>query len=285
MREYGKVFSRIWESADFRSLSEDGRTLVLYLLTCQHATIAGVFRVPDGYACEDLQWTVERVAKGFANLQEKGFATRCDGSMWVWVRKFLEWNPPENPNQRSSAAKVARTIPDSCAWKQEFMRVCGPSLGFEPPQEVPPKANPSATVSEPFANQEQEQKQEQKLDLPTVGGDSPEGEHEKPTRIACPHNRLLEAFHQECPTMPRVMKLSANRRTVLASRWKEVDVDSRFESADDGIEIFRAIFRRAHASDFLSGRSGRFKPGFDWLVKSENFLKLCEGNYDNRSTR
>jgi hypothetical protein len=148
MRDYGKVFTKIWESADFRALSEDGRSLVLYLLTCQHGTIAGVFRVPDGYACEDLQWTSERVSEGFANVAAKGFATRCEVTKWVWVSKFLEWNPPENPNQRKAAAKIAQGVPDECAWKLDFIRVCGPSIGLEPTPSTPP----TLTVVEPFAN-------------------------------------------------------------------------------------------------------------------------------------
>lgn len=151
MREYGKVFSRIWESEDFRALTEDGRTLALYLLTCQHATISGVFRVPDGYASEDLQWTNERVAEGFRNLASKGFATRCDASKWVWVTKHLEWNPPENPNQRKAAAKMALAVPDSCCWKPAFMRACGPSLGIAREPEAEPLGNPSSTVVEPVS--------------------------------------------------------------------------------------------------------------------------------------
>jgi hypothetical protein len=165
MREYGKVFSSIYESDDFRSLSEDGRTLVLYLLICKHATIAGVFRVPDGYVCEDLQWTPERVSKGFENLAAKGFATRCSATLWVWVTKFLEWNPPENPNQRKAAAKVVARVPDQCTWRERFLSEIGPSLGIEPPPlpppPMPPAPNPSATVQKRFLNQEQEQKQEQ----------------------------------------------------------------------------------------------------------------------------
>jgi hypothetical protein len=149
MRDYGKVFSRIWESADFRSLDEDGRTLVMYLLTCQHGTIAGVFRVPDGYACEDLQWSAERVSEGFLNISAKGFATRCEASKWVWVTKYLEWNPPENPNQRKACAKIASQVPDACAWKQAFMRVCGPSLGLEPTPQTKPLPNPSTTLPKP----------------------------------------------------------------------------------------------------------------------------------------
>lgn len=145
------------------------------------------------------------------------------------------------------------------------------------------KDNPEETQGESYPKP----KPKEIPNSPTVSVDSPDGEPPKtgPTRIPCPYNDLLAAFHAECPTLPRVMKLSSNRRTTLAARWKEVDADSRFESVDDGVEIFRAIFKRANASDFLSGRSGKFKTGFDWLVKAENFLKLCEGNYDNRSTR
>lgn len=173
MRDYGKVFSRIWESADFRSLTEDGRTLVMYLLTCPHGTIAGVFRVPDGYACEDLQWTSERVAEGFRNIHGKGFATRCEDSKWVWVTKFLEWNPPENPNQRKAAAKVIQSVPDQCTWKPEFMLVCGPSLGLEAPHiDIPPE-NPSGTLQEPLLNQYQEQKQEQEQERESAAAHRP----------------------------------------------------------------------------------------------------------------
>lgn len=129
----------------------------MYLLTCPHGTIAGVFRLPDGYACEDLQWSPERVVEGFAELFRNGFANRCETTKWVWVIKHLEWNPPENPNQRKSAAKVSMQIPDDCAWKADFMRVCGESLGLE----LAPKTNGSATVPQPLPNQEQEQEQEQ----------------------------------------------------------------------------------------------------------------------------
>ncbi len=163
MRDYGKVYSSIWSSADFRALSEDGRSLVLYLLTSHHGTIAGVFRLPDGYACEDTQWSPERLAEAFAQLLSKGFANRCETTKWVWVSKFLEWNPPENPNQRKAAAKMAGHVPDSCSWKSEFMRVCGPSLGIEPTNDT----KGSRTVDEPLLNQEQEQKQKQKK--PTRG--------------------------------------------------------------------------------------------------------------------
>ena len=80
------------------------------------------------------------------------------------------------------------------------------------------------------------------------------------------------------------MKLNDRRRQHLTARWREVDSDSKFSSAEDGLEIFRAIFRKVNASDFLSGRAKAWHATFDWLTESStNFLKVCEGHYDNES--
>jgi hypothetical protein len=142
LRDYGKVFCSLWSSTDFRSLEEDGRTLVLYLLTCPHVTIAGVFRLPDGYITEDLQWSRERVSKGFLDLQDRGFATRCPITQWVWIKKFLDWNPPENPNQWKAVKKVISQIPKDCEWIDSYKA----TFNNEPTE---PPGNPSATLPEP----------------------------------------------------------------------------------------------------------------------------------------
>lgn len=157
MRDYGKVHTSFWSSATISSLSDDARLLALYLMTSPHSTIAGVFRLPDGYVCEDLRWSSERVSKGFGELLANGFAQRCESTKWVWVVKHLTWNRPENPNQRTAASKCGLQVPDECSWKLDFMRVCGESLGFEPTK----KSKGSATVPKPLLNQKQKQKQKQ----------------------------------------------------------------------------------------------------------------------------
>ena len=157
MRDYGKVHTSFWTSETTRGMSEDARALALYLLTCSHNTIAGVFRLPDGYVCDDIQWSPARVAKGFKELLSKGFANRCETTKWVWIRKHFEWNPPENPNQKKAAAKQINSVPSECCWKAEFIGICvkfvdSDSLIFE---------NPSETVPQPFRNQDQDQEQKQ----------------------------------------------------------------------------------------------------------------------------
>jgi len=192
MRDYGKVYATFWSSETTSTLSTDGKLLALYLMTCGHSTIAGVFRLPDGYVAEDLQWTSERVAKGLSELFDKGFADRCATTKWVWVRKHLEWNKPENPNQRKSAAKIALSVPDACSWKQAFMRCSAEVLAIE----LPESGNGSGTLEEPFLNQKQ--KQEQKQNSPSLrSGESaeaaPPSKPEKPKREQITLTAYLDA--------------------------------------------------------------------------------------------
>lgn len=197
MREYGRVFSCVWSSTDFRSLTDDGRMLALYLMTCPHATIAGVFRLPDGYVCEDLQWTVERVSEGFRNLVAKGFANRCETSKWVWICKHLEWNPPENPNQAKGARKAALQIPDECAWKLEYMRVCGHLIGLKGSV----NQNPSETLSEPFRNTESESESESE---PDNGSAAPTDPPSKLRTRSAPKAEVPDDFHPKPETVAKL---------------------------------------------------------------------------------
>lgn len=115
MRDYGKVFSSFWTSEDIRGLTEDGRALALYLMTCPHGNMLGCFRIPNAYAADDLQWTFERVSAGFGELYRNGFAYRCERSFWVVIHKHLKWNKLDNENVGKAAAKLFDSItpPDS----------------------------------------------------------------------------------------------------------------------------------------------------------------------------
>lgn len=147
MRDYGRIFCALWRSQDFRSLTEDGRALVLYLLSSPHTTMIGAFPLPDGYVCDDIQWNRERVAKGFAELFTKGFANRCGTTAWVWISKYLDWNHPDNPNQWKSAGKLVQQIPSRCVWVTEFQSYFDRSHDNWMAEKGKPLPNRSPTLS------------------------------------------------------------------------------------------------------------------------------------------
>lgn len=165
MRDYGKVHTSFWTSTTTRGMSEDGRVLALYLLSSPHSNQIGCFRLPDGYAADDLPWPAERVSKGFAELFQNGFATRDQGSSWVFIRLFLKWNLIENPNQGASAAKLFRMVPDNIPQKRELAR----ALREFSPKFPADALNRFETLPEPFRNQEQEQEREQEQEIEQEG--------------------------------------------------------------------------------------------------------------------
>lgn len=111
MREYGKVYTSFWTSEDVTAMTEDERTLALYLLTCPHGNMLGCFRLPEAYASDDLKWSAERVSKGFSGLVAKGYIYRCERSNWVVILRYLKWNQFENPNVGKAAGKLFDSLP------------------------------------------------------------------------------------------------------------------------------------------------------------------------------
>jgi hypothetical protein len=294
MRDYGKVFTSLWASETFRTMSEDGRSLVLYLLTCPHGTITGTFRLPDGYACEDLQWTAARVAKAFAETVAKGFANRCETTKWVWVCKYLEWNPPENPNQRKSAAKQAAQIPADCCWKRAFMRDCRQPLGIEAVDDE----NPCATLVEGFLNQEQEQEQEEvsveaKASTSSAGPTDTQAKEPKRPTIPCPYEALVAAYHEALPTLPKVLLRDGSkgwpgRQKAMRELWgfvlssRKSDGGRRAETAEQALQWIAAYFVRASENDFIMGRTQRgaehanWRADFDYLLTERGMKQVIE---------
>lgn len=298
MRDYGVVHSSFWSSQTTAGGSDDSKLLALYLMTSQHSTIAGVFRLPDGYVAEDLQWALERVQQAFAELLANGFVNRCETTKWVWVCKHLKWNPPDNPNQRKAASKVALSVPDECCWKRDFMRVCGPLFGLESPDQT----SPSPTVDEPIRNQNQEQNQEQDQKYKTSPSDegprtgpqlllvdsvatTPPGPYEPPE---CPHLEVLALWAEVLPALPQHKpSLWKNARAAhLRARWRDQAIECKWAAKDDGLRWFRRFFEYVGQSPFLTGQgksSDPARPPFqielEWLVEAGNFVKVIEGKY------
>lgn len=148
MRDYGKVYTAFWTSEDIRSMSEDGRMLALYLMTCPHGNMLGCFRLPNAYAAEDMKWDSERVSKGFHELFEKGFAYRCEKTSWMVIRRYLKWNQFENPNVGKAAAKLFDSLSAPGIVKSLLARALREFCGFFPSG----KLDEFESLTEPFEN-------------------------------------------------------------------------------------------------------------------------------------
>ena len=79
-------------------------------------------------------------------------------------------------------------------------------------------------------------------------------------------------------TLPQVLTLSDKRKKKMRIRWKE------FSKVGDPVEVCRRVFTKACTSKFCQGdnKTG-WSADFDWIfTNGENWVKVYEGNYDNK---
>lgn len=106
---YYHVSPRIWE----KPWSEDARYLALYLLSCRHRTLEGLFKLSKAYIADDLGWTAERLAQPFADLVADDFIRYDEQAKVVMIVKALEYQAPQNPNQVKAAIRKLDDIPET----------------------------------------------------------------------------------------------------------------------------------------------------------------------------
>ena len=83
-------------------------------------------------------------------------------------------------------------------------------------------------------------------------------------------SEILEIFNSLCIKLPKVKKLSPAREKLLKARIKE-----------HGLEEIGNVFKIVSSNSFLNGdNSNGWKASFDWILNTNNFLKILEGNYN-----
>lgn len=102
----------------------------------------------------------------------------------------------------------------------------------------------------------------------------PDPDPEKEVVDITPYEEIKDSYNRICISFPRIRELTKKRRRALKSRWvKYKDIQS-----------FVEVFNRAEASDFLSGRNGKWANcDFDWLIDENHMVSILEGKYNNRA--
>jgi len=98
MRDFTKVSPLVWKSQKFRALGDDtdARLAYLYILTSPHASSAGCYDLPEGYASADLGWQIERYREAIARLTSVGLIEFAEAENTVRITNWVTFNPPTN---------------------------------------------------------------------------------------------------------------------------------------------------------------------------------------------
>lgn len=164
----------------------------------------------------------------------------------------------------------------SCRYQIALDRLTPPTHGRAPtegrapagvpnpshPREGTPPTHGSRTVSEPSKNRQLI------ADEPLVSSKAAD---------LCPHQAIIDLYHQTLPTGRQVRIWNDTRKAKLRARWKE---DPKRQSLDWWGKFFSYIGE----SDFLTGKAAStnrppFELDLEWIVSPTNFVKIVEGKY------
>lgn len=94
----------------------------------------------------------------------------------------------------------------------------------------------------------------------------------------CPHEKIIDLYHQILPMCPKVLTWNAERQKYLRARWKEYPE----------LHLWEQYFHIVAQSKFLTGKVNAspnrkvFLATLEWLVRPTNFANVLERKYHER---
>ncbi|MDQ3270762.1 MAG: DNA-binding protein [Pseudomonadota bacterium] len=289
MRDYGVVSPQFWIGQTGKALrgNAPAQLLALYLMTCPHSNMIGVFHCPVLYMAHETGLGMEGATKALHSLIEADFCVYEGDTDTVFVKRMASYQIAESlkpgDNRVLGVKREYAKLPEG-PLKQGFYATYSVAfiLDAEPKKKAGTEAPPK-----PLASQEQEQEQEQEQDLEPKGSLSPA---KLPT---CPHETLIDLFAEHLPALPQPKKelWAGKNAEAMRARWrwvltaKKKDGTPYASTSEQAVAWFARFFGYVEKSDFLSGRSGKWT-GCDlgWLMKADNFAKVVQGNYEQKTT-
>ncbi|MFO0776741.1 MAG: hypothetical protein U0223_03920 [Nitrospira sp.] len=278
------IRSQFWSGTTGKAITisgKDTRILATYLLTCEHANMLGLYRLPILYIAEEAGLKRKEVLAALENLKAIGFAHYDDGAEFVWViemaRFQLDLSPGEALNESDHRVKGVMKIYKQLA-KNPFL---GPFydryasyLHLSSRRDFLLESNllisPLQAPSKPLV----------RGDVPVHLNSSLRKGEMGETKIAPePSAKLtpeeVQAHWNAIPGVKPCKVLGATIRDRVRSRLREYPDATWWES----------LFQRIGSSDFLcgrtSGKEGSFHASLDWVLGPKNLDKILAGNYDS----
>ncbi len=299
MARYRKVDPRIWNDKKFNELSNDAKLVFFFLLTHPHMTALGAMRATIPGMAAELGWNEKAFREAFEEARSKAMVKHDEKASFVWLPKFLKYNKPESPNVVKAWGEAYDLLPECklkdqlCQQIRHFLEEL--SKGFrealpeafaktslnqeqEPEQEPEqdkrefPDGNSSSSQSDADQTASPEPAERETKNEEANNGSKRSGEHK---HTPCPHERIIELYHQELPELPVVQAWNGTSRKNLQARWRE---DSKRQSLDWWQWFFREYVKK---SNFLMGRVKDFQATLSWIVRPKNFEKVLNGQYVN----
>jgi uncharacterized protein YdaU (DUF1376 family) len=203
-----------------------------------------------------MNWQWER---GFLPGNQKQLAQICqcqDSEQWsrLWIdylsEKFPEAEPGKLRNDRLH---------------REYVRICD--------RNAKAKAAADKRWSDRTSHTETETETE------TDTNSSPSG------RVAVPHQKIVDLYHEHCPALPRVKVINSKRQAALRARWKTFSVEVKGKERHfNDLKTWERYFKFiTNNCPFLLGNNERnWVANFDFCIRETAMVGVFENKYVDR---
>src|SRR5678815_3021433 len=110
---YSRVSTRFWTDETSSEWNDRVKLAALYVMTCSHRCLEGIFKLPPQYACADLHCTLKTWKSACTVLQESGCLKWDSRTNVILIVNALRYQAPENPNQAAAALRRIKDLPDT----------------------------------------------------------------------------------------------------------------------------------------------------------------------------
>lgn len=248
-RDYGRIRSQFWTDEKVKSWPLDLKAVASYLMTCEHATALGAFRLPAAYMSDDLDIAPSQARAYLTQLEALGFIKVC-ASGWIWIVNYLRHNRPENVNVWKHIRALANAMPVNVSFRAAVLETIE-RRHDEPKTAVSEgEKEPEETVLKPYANGSE-----------TISNNNTEPNPTEPNRT---QPNLEREGAQAAPRSPSGSRLPPD--------WKAGDAEHAF-AAEQGFSPDATARIAEQFRDYWHAVAGSKGRKTDWLATWRNWVR------------
>ncbi|MDK2744341.1 MAG: hypothetical protein NDI90_15645 [Nitrospira sp. BO4] len=283
MRAYAVVLPSFWTGSTGKAITAAGknaRIVATYLLTCEHANMIGLYRLPSLYIAEETGLKRSEVLPVLQRLETLGFAHYDQTTEYVWVLEMARIQMgllpgeslKEGDKRSTGAARLYKNIaanPFLGPFYTRYSSILGLTLKREFLTETKPPLDSLQGASEPLARGYDPDPSLNSLRKGEMGETKT-----SPFALATPTPEEIKERWNTIPGVKPCKVLGSTIRDLVRRRLAE-HPDPRWW--DD-------LLKEIQDSDFLCGRTkgkdGPFPAPLNWVLESKNLDKILAGNYE-----
>lgn len=113
LKFYGTLATGFWTNSVIQKLDSNGKIIAAYLFAGPHTNMLGAIRHPFPILEGDLNLSKEVIDGHIDSLIKAQMVFVDESRSWLVVKKYLKYNPFNNPNHAKGGQKTFELIPDN----------------------------------------------------------------------------------------------------------------------------------------------------------------------------